>query len=153
MQLQQSSHSSVISGLCCGVYTAPDSTFVAPLYYFMQWDGEGAWEEKVKGLLGPKQAGAPWPGLSWLTDRRPADCLCVSMGNGAVSLRRLPRGYPSVSWGVECVVCVTSKTNGQEVQPEKQQYLQNIYSEKRLGSVRGSRTISTKTLSAGRNPD
>lgn len=26
------------------------------------------------------------------------------------------------------------KTNGQEVQPEKQQYLQNIYSEKCLGA-------------------
>lgn len=36
----------------------------------------------------------------------------------------------SVMGGVEvwgCMVCVTSKTNGQEVQPEKQQYLQNIY--------------------------
>lgn len=36
--------------------------------------------------------------LCWLTDRRPADYLCVSMGNGAVSLRRRPRGHPSVSW-------------------------------------------------------
>lgn len=102
---------------------------------------------KGKGLLGPKQARAPWPGLSWLTDRLPANCLCVSMGNGAVSLWRRPWGYPSVSWRGfvgGCMVCVTSKTNGQEVQPEKQQYLQNIYSEKRSGSVHGSCTISTK---------
>lgn len=52
-----------------------------------------------RGLLGPKQAGAPWPGLSWLSGRRLTDCLCVSMGNGVVSLRRRPWGYPSVSWG------------------------------------------------------
>lgn len=83
-------------------------------------------EEICWTLLGPQEAGAPWPGLYWLTDRRPADCLCVSMGNGAVSLQRRPWGHPSVSWGGG-MVCVTSKTNGQEVQPEKQQYLQNIY--------------------------
>lgn len=33
------------------------------------------------------------------------------------------------------MVCVTSKTNGQEVQPEKEQYLQNIYSEELLDPV------------------
>lgn len=42
------------------------------------------------------------------------------------------------------MVCVTSKTNGQEVQPEKQQYLQNIYSEERSGPVYASLTVSTK---------
>lgn len=93
--------------------------------------------------MGLRRASAPRTGLSCLTDRQPTDCLCVSMGNGAVSLLRRPWGYPSVSQGLECMVCVTSKTNGQEVQPEKQ-YLQNIYSEKRFGSVHGSRTISTK---------
>lgn len=52
-----------------------------------------------RGLPGPKQAGAPWPVLSWLTDTQLTDCLCVSMGNGAVSVWRRPWGYPSVSWG------------------------------------------------------
>lgn len=42
------------------------------------------------------------------------------------------------------MVCVTSKTNGQEVQPEKQQYLQNIYSEELSGPVYVSLTVSTK---------
>lgn len=58
------------------------------------------------------------------------------MGNGAVSLSRRPWGYPSVSGGCGgegvCGMCHL-KTNGQEVQPEKQQYLQNIYSEKCVG--------------------
>lgn len=70
--------------------------------------------------------------LSRVTDSSPL-CLCVSMGNGAVSLSQRPWGYPSVSGGCGgegvCGMCHL-KTNGQEVQPEKQQYLQNIYSEK-----------------------
>lgn len=61
-------------------------------------------KEGVRGLLGPKQAGDPWPGLGRLTDKRPTDCLCVSMGNGAV-LRRRPWGHPSVSRGVGGGVC------------------------------------------------
>lgn len=41
------------------------------------------------------------PGQVWarLTDGLLTDCLCVSMGNGAVSLQRGPRGDPSVSRG------------------------------------------------------
>lgn len=54
------------------------------------------------------------------------------------------------------MVCVTSKTNGQEVQPEKQQYLQNIYIYIQK-NVRGFGPRFSydfnKTLSAGRNPD
>lgn len=73
----------------------------SPTVFFHALGWRRAWEEKegVWGLLGPKHAGAPWPGFSWLTDRQPTDCLCVSMGNGVVSLRRRPWGYPSVSWG------------------------------------------------------
>lgn len=52
-----------------------------------------------------------------------------------------------------CMVCVTSKTNGQEVQPEKQQYLQNLYAEKTLGPGPQSSVDFNKTLSAGLNPD
>ena len=92
----------------------------------------------VKGTRGKGRSLKPWlPDQVWgrLSDRRPSDCLCVSMGNGAGSLR--PWDHPSVSRGVGlrgCMVCVTSKTNGQEVQPEKQQYLQNIYSEENVKS-------------------
>lgn len=49
------------------------------------------------------------------------------------------------------MVCVTSKTNGQEVQPEKQQYSQNLYSEKCF-CVRALFRF-TETLSRGLIPD
>lgn len=37
-----------------------------------------------------------------LTDRPLTNCLCVSMGNGAVSLQPGPAGDPSVSRGGSC---------------------------------------------------
>lgn len=86
-----------------------------------------------------------WPG--WLTDSSPL-CLCVSMGNGAVSRSQKALG-PSISvrgCGGEgvCGMCHL-KTNGQEVQPEKQQYLRNINSERCFGSGDVTSMISTGT--------
>lgn len=52
------------------------------------------------------------------------------------------------------MVCVTSKTNGQEVQPEKQQYLQNIYMfRKTFGFGPWFLYSFNKTLNTGLNPD
>lgn len=92
-----------------------------------------AWEEKDGGLLGPKQAGGSLAQVpaGWLTGALLTICVCpwemerCRCGDG-------PGAIHQCHSGGERMVCVTSKTNGQEVQPEKQQYLQNIYIQKKV---------------------
>lgn len=91
-------------------------------------------EGNTKGLCRAlNKQGCPGPGVCWLTDRRPVDYLCVHGKWSGVAVAKALG--PSISVMVVvvvvgCMVCVTYKTNGQEVQPEKQQYLQNIYIQK-----------------------
>lgn len=72
-------------------------------------------------------------------------CLAVHGKQGAAfeTEWRRPSPHPSVSGRVPRV---TFKTNGQEVQPEKQQYLQNIFltrrSSPRLASLDAGRLLS-----------